>query len=60
LRDQAVALRKKARQLGQAMTEYILIIGLVAIPMIVVYNRFQEAVKTALRNFAKLLSGPGV
>lgn len=60
MRDQAVALRKKAKQLGQAMTEYILIIGLVAIPMIVVYNRFQEAVKTALRNFAKLLSGPGV
>ena len=60
MREKAAALRKRTTQLGQAMTEYILIIGLVAIPMIVVYQRFQGAVVTALRNFANLLSGPGV
>lgn len=42
------------------MTEYILVIGLVALPIIAAYNRFQDAIKTALINVAKLLSGPGV
>jgi Flp pilus assembly pilin Flp len=51
---------RKAGELGQAMTEYILVIGLVALPIIAAYNRFQDAIKTALINVAKLLSGPGV
>jgi Flp pilus assembly pilin Flp len=48
------------RQRGQAMTEYILVIGLVIAPMVIAFNRFQDAVKNALINLAKLLSGPGV
>lgn len=51
---------KALRQRGQAMTEYILVIGLVVIPMIIAFNRFQDAVKNALINFGKLLVGPGV
>jgi Flp pilus assembly pilin Flp len=48
------------RQRGQAMTEYILVIGLVIAPMVIAFNRFQDAIKNALSNLANLLSGPGV
>jgi len=48
------------RQIGQAMTEFVLIIAMVVLPIVVVFNRLQGAIKTALNNLAGLLSGPGV
>jgi Flp pilus assembly pilin Flp len=47
-------------QRGQAATEYILVIGVVVIPLIVAYVKLQDAFKTALNEIAKLMSGPGI
>lgn len=42
------------------MTEYILIIGLVVLPLVVGYNRFKDVIKTAAQALGELLRGPGV
>ena len=53
-------LLQRPRQLGQAMTEYILIIGLIVLPLVVAFNRFQNVIKTAAQALGELLRGPGV
>jgi Flp pilus assembly pilin Flp len=45
---------------GQAATEYILVIGLIIIPLAVAFNSFQDVLKTMLKDLALLFSGPGV
>jgi Flp pilus assembly pilin Flp len=45
---------------GQAATEYILVIGLVVLPLVVAYMKLQDAFKSALNEIAKLMSGPGI
>ena len=45
---------------GQSATEYILIIGLVVVPMAIAFNELQEALKDLSNKLARLLFGPGV
>lgn len=45
---------------GQAATEYILIIGLIVVPLAVAFNALQDVLKSMLMNLARLFSGPGV
>lgn len=45
---------------GQALTEYILIVGLVVIPIAVAFNRLQNPLKTLLEKVANYFVGPGV
>jgi Flp pilus assembly pilin Flp len=45
---------------GQSATEYILIIGLVVVPMAIAFNELQEAIKGLSNKLARLLFGPGV
>lgn len=52
--------RRCAHQAGQAATEYILIIGLVAIPIIAAYNGMQQTIKSFVRAIARMLYGPGI
>jgi Flp pilus assembly pilin Flp len=49
-----------ARQRGQAATEYILIIGLIVLPLAMAFNGLQDVLKDLLKEIARLLSGPGV
>jgi hypothetical protein len=53
-------LLQRPREVGQAMTEYILVIGLVVLPLAVGVNRFRNVIKTAARALGELLRGPGV
>jgi Flp pilus assembly pilin Flp len=50
----------RIRERGQAATEYILIIGLVVVPMAIAFNRIAGYVKDALLRIAKLFWGPGI
>jgi Flp pilus assembly pilin Flp len=45
---------------GQSATEYILIIGLVVIPLALAFNEIQIIVKDLSNRLARLLYGPGV
>ena len=45
---------------GQAATEYILVIGLIVIPLAIAFNSVQDVLKDMLKDLARLLSGPGV
>lgn len=45
---------------GQSATEYILIIGLVVVPMAIAFNELQEALRDLSNKLARLLFGPGV
>jgi Flp pilus assembly pilin Flp len=45
---------------GQAATEYILIIGLIVIPLAIAFNSIQDVLKDMLKDLARLFSGPGV
>ncbi len=45
---------------GQALTEYILIVGLVVLPIVIAFNRLQNPIKTLLERVAKYFEGPGV
>ena len=45
---------------GQAATEYILIIGLIIIPLAIAFNSLQDVLKDILKDLAQLFSGPGV
>lgn len=52
--------RYMSDEAGQSATEYILIIGLVVVPMAIAFNELQEAIKALSDKLAKLLYGPGV
>ena len=45
---------------GQAATEYILVIGLVAIVLIVGYNQLQDGLRSLLKRISGYLNGPGI
>lgn len=50
-------LNMRARQLGQGMTEYIIIVALIAIAAIVVYNLFGDTVRGQVGDMAAELGG---
>lgn len=52
-----MSLKSRARQLGQGMTEYIIIVALIAISAIVVYNLFGSTVRTQVGGMAAELGG---
>ena len=45
---------------GQAATEYILVIGLIIIPIAIIFNNLQNPLKSLLDRLAKGFRGPGV
>jgi len=45
---------------GQAATEYILVIGLIVVPIAIAFNSLQDVLKNMLKDVARLISGPGV
>ena len=45
---------------GQAVTEYILVIGLIVAPIALAFNKFQNVVRNLLSSIMKLLYGPGI
>ena len=49
----------KKRQLGQGMTEYIIIVALVAVAAIGVYSAFGEAIRGQMANLTGEISGKG-
>lgn len=50
-------IQQKAKQLGQGMTEYIIIVALIAIAAITVYNIFGDTVRGQVGNMAAELGG---
>jgi len=50
-------LKARVRQLGQGMTEYIIIVALIAIAAIVVYNLFGDTVRGQVGDMAAELGG---
>ena len=49
----------KKRQLGQGMTEYIIIVALVSVAAIGVYSAFGEAIRGQMANLTGEISGKG-
>ncbi|HVT45100.1 MAG TPA: hypothetical protein VMT00_11990 [Thermoanaerobaculia bacterium] len=47
-------------QRGQAVTEYILIVGLIAIPIAIAFNNLQTVIKKLVTTVNVLLNGPGI
>ncbi len=45
---------------GQAVTEYILILGLIVAPIAVAFNELRSIIKDLLATIAGLLDGPGI
>lgn len=52
-----MSIKSRVRQLGQGMTEYIIIVALIAISAIVVYNLFGNTVRDQVGNMAAELGG---
>ncbi|MFT5032412.1 MAG: Flp pilus assembly pilin Flp [Bermanella sp.] len=50
-------MRLKSKQLGQGMTEYIIIVALIAISAIAVYNIFGDTVRGQVGDMAAELGG---
>lgn len=50
-------LKKRLNQLGQGMTEYIIIVALIAIAAITVYNIFGDTVRGQVGDMAAELGG---
>ncbi len=50
-------MRIKSKQLGQGMTEYIIIVALIAISAIAVYNIFGDTVRGQVGDMAAELGG---
>ena len=50
-------LKNRRKQLGQGMTEYIIIVALIAISAIAVYNIFGDTVRGQVGNMASELGG---
>ncbi len=49
--------KSRIKQLGQGMTEYIIIVALIAIAAIAVYSIFGDTVRTQVGNMSKELAG---
>lgn len=49
--------KMKTKQLGQGMTEYIIIVALIAISAIAVYNIFGDTVRSQVGDMAAELGG---
>jgi len=49
--------KSRVKQLGQGMTEYIIIVALIAIAAIAVYSLFGKTVKNQVAGMAQELSG---
>lgn len=45
---------------GQAMTEYILIIALIILPIAAVFNLIRNPLRGYLQRIAELFTGPGI
>ena len=52
-----MSIKQKAKQLGQGMTEYIIIVALIAIAAITVYNLFGDTVRGQVGSMAAELGG---
>lgn len=52
-----MSFKSRTRQLGQGMTEYIIIVALIAISAIVVYNLFGSTVREQVGDMAAELGG---
>jgi len=52
-----MSFKMRARQFGQGMTEYIIIVALIAIAAIVVYNLFGDTVRGQVGDMAAELGG---
>ncbi|UTF59437.1 pilus assembly protein [Gilvimarinus sp. DA14] len=50
-------IQQKMKQLGQGMTEYIIIVALIAIAAITVYNLFGDTVRSQVGDMAAELGG---
>ena len=50
-------LKNRKKQLGQGMTEYIIIVALIAVAAISVYNLFGQTVRTQVGDLAAELGG---
>jgi len=50
-------IKQRCRQLGQGMTEYIIIVALIAIAAITVYNIFGDTVRGQVGDMAAELGG---
>ena len=48
---------KKVRQLGQGMTEYIVIVALIAVAAIAVYQFFGQTIRSQTAGIAKEVAG---
>lgn len=48
---------RKNRQLGQGMTEYIVIVALIAVAAIAVYQFFGQTIRSQMAGIAKEVSG---
>jgi Flp pilus assembly pilin Flp len=47
-------------QSGQAATEYILIIGLISIPLVIAYDALHDSIRDFLIRITRLFRGPGI
>jgi Flp pilus assembly pilin Flp len=52
-----IAFSRQKRQLGQGMTEYIIIVALIAVAAIGVYSFFGEAIRGQMAGMTNELSG---
>jgi len=50
-------MKNKTKQLGQGMTEYIIIVALIAIAAVAVYGFFGQAIRSQMSNLTEELSG---
>ncbi|WP_211623479.1 Flp family type IVb pilin [Paraburkholderia domus] len=50
-------IRRKSKQLGQGMTEYIIIVALIAVSAIGVYSLFGQTLRNQTAGLAKEMSG---
>lgn len=55
-----VLARYGRNETGQSATEYILVVGLVVVPMAIAFNELQEVLRDLADKLTKLLYGPGV
>ncbi len=53
----ALAYRKMARQTGQAMVEYVIVVALVAVAAIAVYQLFGQVIRAQTAAMAKEIAG---
>jgi len=52
-----IAFSRQQRQLGQGMTEYIIIVALIAVAAIGVYSYFGETIRSQMAGMTKELAG---